>query len=226
MKNQPKLTETQDFHICSSLLTPTGSSSAAMTKPQRIAIATPDETHCVLRGGEEGGVVRVVIARLGGWPGVRHVTRHVTQTCLALFIFPAEDPSSGCEACMGCERICCARRGVTASGNGVALDGPGTGNKQKTYVDPENLDVPYVKREPFTWPHEARDFLLVGEVHVRVLIAPANLVEIHLVRLPCRRQRAGECKNKGGSRTTRRCALRSAREPWNYNCFVVPDLGL
>ena len=162
-------------------------------------------------GGEEGGGGRGVIARLGGWPGVRHVTRHVTQTCLALFIFPAEDPSSGCEACMGCERICCARRGVTASGNGVAMDGPGTGNKQKTYVDPENLDVPYVKREPFTWPHEARDFLLVGEVHVRVLIAPANLVEIHLVRLPCRRQRAGECKNKGGSRTTRRCALRSAR---------------
>ena len=55
MKNQPKLTETQDFHICSSLLTPTGSSSAAMTKPQRIAIATPDETHCVLRGGRRGG---------------------------------------------------------------------------------------------------------------------------------------------------------------------------
>ena len=172
-------------------------------------------------------MVRVVIARLGGWPGVRHVTIRGSDTeSLALFLSPAEDPSSGCEACMGCERICCARRGVTASGNGVAMDGPGTGNKQKTYVDPENLDVPYVKREPFTWPHEARDFLLVGEVHVRVLIAPANLVEIHLVRLPCRRQRAGECKNKGGSRTTRRCALRSAREPWNYNCFVVPDLGL
>ena len=54
MKNQPKLTETHFCQIPSSFSMPTGSSSAAMTKPQRIAIATPDETHCVLRGGGQG----------------------------------------------------------------------------------------------------------------------------------------------------------------------------
>ena len=55
MKNQPKLTETHFCQIPSSFSMPTGSSSAAMTKPQRIAIARHVETHCVWGGGEEGG---------------------------------------------------------------------------------------------------------------------------------------------------------------------------
>ena len=52
--------------------------------------------------------------------------------------------------------------------------------KQGTYVDPEDLEFPDVEREPFLGAHESRDFGLVGKVNVRVLIAPANLVEIHV----------------------------------------------
>jgi hypothetical protein len=58
----------------------------------------------------------------------------------------------------------------------------GTGRKQ-TYVDPEQLELPDVQGEPFAGMNEAScDFVLVGEVEVRVLIAPANLLKKHRAR--------------------------------------------
>ena len=60
----------------------------------------------------------------------------------------------------------------------------GTGRKQ-TYVDPEQLELPDVQGEQIAGTNEACDFVLVGEVvevNIRVLIAPANLLQKHRAR--------------------------------------------
>jgi hypothetical protein len=60
----------------------------------------------------------------------------------------------------------------------------GTGGKQ-TYVDPEQLELPDVQGAQIAGTNEACDFVLVGEVvevNIRVLIAPANLLQKHRAR--------------------------------------------
>ena len=63
MNNQPVFLETHVFQLPSSTDISLGSSRAAITKPQRSAMARPVETHCVRVGDRREGDSSVRVAR-------------------------------------------------------------------------------------------------------------------------------------------------------------------
>jgi hypothetical protein len=55
---------------------------------------------------------------------------------------------------------------------------PNERDREKTHVDAKDAEVTDVQGQPFRRAHEAHDFLLVGEVHIGMLVATADLQEI------------------------------------------------
>jgi hypothetical protein len=97
----------------------------------------------------------------------------------------------------------------------------GEGDRGRTHVDAKHAVSGDVEREPFHGAHEAHHLLLIGEVDVGVLVAPADLFETdHRARKRAVSRKRSSVEAKGVS-VTPAVALRCDRRHGILTVFDV-----